>query len=327
VTLVLPADVPETLEVVVACGLGAAELTGFRYPVGGSIAWQAIQQREALMVRDIEHHPGVYVHLRHSVPVSQVMVLPLSGEQHMHGAIVVGRVGNRAPFVQADLDMAQTFAQQAALALELAETRAAQQRLTVLEDRNRIARDLHDHVIQRLFAASLNAQQLAEKTHEPVTKEGLVLIVAEMTATIRRIRRTIFALQDRKSKTSARRTALSVVDQLAPMLGFRPELHMSGPLDTLVDSELNGDVEAVLREALTNAGKHAQATRVDVELRTTGDGLLVSITDDGRGLDDETTLSGLANLRSRAKRRGGHLDIIRRPEGGLSVQWAVPLKT
>jgi signal transduction histidine kinase len=326
-TLVLPADTAETLEVVVASGMGATELAGLRYPVSGSIAWQAIQRREALMVHDVEHQPGVYVHLRPTVPVSQVMVLPLSGEQHMHGAIVVGRVGNQAPFAQADLDMAKTFAQQAALALELAETRAAQQRLVVLEDRSRIARDLHDHVIQRLFAASLNAQRLAEKTLEPLTQEGLVMVVAEMTDTIRRIRATIFALQDRKSRTSARRTALLVLDQLAPLLGFRPELHMSGPLDTLVDGELNSDIEAVLREALTNVSKHAHAARVDVELRASGEGLLVGVSDDGRGLDDQTRLSGLANLRSRAERRGGRLDTIQRAEGGLSLRWAVPLRT
>ncbi|MFL6066092.1 MAG: GAF domain-containing protein [Friedmanniella sp.] len=327
VTLVLPADEPETLEVRVACGQGAAELTGLRYPQGGSIAWRAIQQGQGLRLRDIEQEPGLYVHLRPAVPVSQLMALPLNGEHHLRGAIVVGRVGSGAPFVQTDLDMAETFAQQAALALELAETRAAQQRLTVLEDRGRIARDLHDHVIQRLFAAGLGAQSLAEKSAEPATKQGLIKVVGELTDTIRRIRATIFALQEPTSTTSVRRTALNVVEKLTPVLGFSPTLQVSGPVDTIADADLSADIEAVLRESLTNVSRHADASRVDIELRASGDGLLVAVTDDGRGLADEARSSGLANLRSRAKRRGGELDVCDRPEGGLSVRWTVPLRT
>jgi signal transduction histidine kinase len=124
-----------------------------------------------------------------------------------------------------------------------------------------------------------------------------------------------------------RRTALNVVEKLTPVLGFSPTLQVSGPVDTIADADLSADIEAVLRESLTNVSRHADASRVDIELRASGDGLLVAVTDDGRGLADEARSSGLANLRSRAKRRGGELDVCDRPEGGLSVRWTVPLRT
>jgi signal transduction histidine kinase len=326
VTLVLPdEDDPEVLEVSVATGLGADHLSGASFPARNSLAQHVMQLGHGLLLERGVDQPWS-VHLDMVIPPGPVLAIPLTGDWSSRGAIVVGRVASRAPFCQADLEMAEAFAEQAALALELAEARADRQRLSALEDRDRIARDLHDHVIQRLFASELGAQILVEKTVQPEIREGLVRTIGELTATIRQIRSTIFALRDPAvTTTSVRRTVGLLVDQLTPVLGFRPEFHLAGPLDTLVDDVLLAEVEAVLRESLTNIRRHAGATRAEVEVRVDSRHLTVTVSDNGVGLGAVDHQSGLANLRSRAEQHGGSLDLDRPPEGGLRLRWTIPL--
>ena len=217
VTLVRPtSDHPVQLEVTVATGAAERELIGIRYPTENSLAWRAMQDGQGVRVAFVDQHPDVYLHLRPYVPVSQAMALPLLGESGPRGAIVAGRLIPHAPFTAADLDMAETFAGQAAIALELSDARADQQRLGVLEDRDRIARDLHDHVIQRLFAAGLSLQSIAATIGDDAVKARLGRTIEELDETIRQIRTRIHALQE-DSLQSLRGTALAVVDQLAPL--------------------------------------------------------------------------------------------------------------
>ena len=326
VTLVRPTDDdPSQLEVVVATGAAERELVGLRYPNVDSIAWQAMQEGHGIRIEAVDQQPGVYLHLRPYVPVSQAMALPLRGETGPRGAIVAGRIIPHAPFTEADLDMAETFASQAAIALELSDARADQQRLGVLEDRDRIARDLHDHVIQRLFAAGLSLQSIATTANDEVVAQRLSRAIDELDETIRQIRTTIFALQEDSSR-SLRGTALEVVDQLAPLLPVRPDLQLVGPLDTVVDDAIIGDVEAVLRESLTNVAKHAQAVKIRVSVQADAQRLALTVTDNGIGLGQSTRRSGLANLHRRAERYGGEFDVSNAPEGGLRLRWSIPLR-
>lgn len=330
VTLVLPylddPDELDELEVTVATGLGAHELAGTRFSARNSLALHVMEQGHGMLVATGAKQPWS-VHLDLVIPPGPVMALPLTGELSSRGAIVVGRVASRAPFNQADLDMAEAFAEQAALALELAEARADQQRLTVLEDRDRIARDLHDHVIQRLFASELGAQSLAEKTTQPEVREGLIRTINELTGTIRQIRSTIFALHDsHTNRPSLRRSVTLLVSQLTPLLGFRPEMHLAGPLDTLVDDATLGDVEAVVRESLTNISRHAKATNAEVNVAVNSQRLVVTVIDNGIGLRPSHRFSGLSNLRSRAEHCGGSLALESAPGGGLRLQWTIPIK-
>jgi signal transduction histidine kinase len=252
------------------------------------------------------------------------MALPLRGETGPRGAIVAGRIIPHAPFTDADLDMAEAFAGQAAIALELSDARADQQRLGVLEDRDRIARDLHDHVIQRLFAAGLSLQSIAATVDDEAVDQRLTRTVEELDDTIRQIRTTIFALQEQSSR-SLRGTALAVVDQLAPLLPVRPDVQLLGPLDTIADEAIIADVEAVLRESLTNVAKHAQAAQIRVYVQADSQRLALTVIDNGIGLGLSTRRSGLANLNRRAERHGGYLDVGNSPEGGLRLQWSIPL--
>jgi signal transduction histidine kinase len=325
VTLVRPTDDdPNRLEAVVATGAAERDLIGLRYAKRDSIAWQAMQQGRGVRVEAVDQRQDIYLHLRPYVPVTQAMALPLRGETGPRGAIVAGRIGPYAPFTDADLDMAETFAGQAAIALELSDARADQQRLGVLEDRDRIARDLHDHVIQRLFAAGLSLQSIAATVDDEAVDKRLTRTVDELDDTIRQIRTTIFALQEESSR-SLRGTALAVVDQLAPLLPVRPEVELVGPLDTIASEAIIADVEAVLRESLTNVAKHARATRIRVFVQADAARLALTVIDNGIGLGEGTRRSGLANLNRRAERHGGRLDVGNSSEGGLRLQWSIPL--
>lgn len=327
VTLVLPTAERLQLEVAVATGYGERELVGLRYAVGDSIAWEAMQEGHGVRLSGVDQQPGIYLHLRPVVPVGEVMVLPLKGEQSPRGAIVVGRLAEHHPFSEADLEMGETFASQAALALELADARADQQRVTVLEDRDRIARDLHDHVIQRLFAAGLTVQSTAVTIADSTARKCLTRMVDDLDDTIRHIRTTIFALTE-STPRSLRAMVHSLLEEIDPQLGLRPETKLEGPVDTLVNDSIIGDVEAVLREALTNIIKHAGASRVEIRIDARPNQLTVIVTDDGVGLGPSRRRSGLGNLRRRAEQRGGQLTLDQPPEGGgLRLQWAIPLTT
>jgi signal transduction histidine kinase len=191
-------------------------------------------------------------------------------------------------------------------------------------DRWRIAGDLHDHVIQRLFAAGLSLQSIASTVNDEVIELRLTRTVDELDETIQQIRSTIFALREDSSR-SLRGIALAIIDRLAPVLPARPEIQLVGPLDTVVDDFIIGDVEAVLRESLTNVAKHAQATKIRVRVQGDGQRLALTVIDDGIGLGQSTRRSGLANLQRRAERYGGDFTVGNAPEGGLRLQWSIPL--
>ena len=325
VTLVTPTrDHPVQLEVIIATGAAERELIGIRYPTENSIAWRAMQDGQGVRLAFVDQHPDVYLHLRPYVPVSQAMALPLRGEAGPRGAIVAGRLIPHAPFTASDLDMAGTFAGQAAIALELNDARAVQQRLGVLEDRDRIARDLHDHVIQRLFAAGLSLQSIAATVEDDTLHERLSRTVGELDETIRQIRTKIHELQEDSSQ-SLRGTALAVVDQLAPLLPARPDLSLIGPLDSISDEAIIADVEAVLRESLTNVTKHAHATQVRVRIQAGKQRLHLTVIDNGVGLGHSIRRSGLANLSRRAEQQGGYLEVGDSAEGGLRLRWSIPI--
>jgi signal transduction histidine kinase len=325
VTLVTPTrDHPVQLEVIIATGAAERELIGIRYPTENSIAWRAMQDGQGVRLAFVDQHPDVYLHLRPYVPVSQAMALPLRGEAGPRGAIVAGRLIPHAPFTASDLDMAGTFAGQAAIALELNDARAVQQRLGVLEDRDRIARDLHDHVIQRLFAAGLSLQSIAATVEDDTLHERLSRTVGELDETIRQIRTKIHELQEDSSQ-SLRGTALAVVDQLAPLLPARPDVSLIGPLDSISDEAIIADVEAVLRESLTNVTKHAHSTQVRVRIQAGKQRLHLTVMDNGVGLGHSTRRSGLDNLSRRAERQGGYLEVGDSAEGGLRLRWSIPI--
>ena len=220
----------------------------------------------------------------------------------------------------------EQYAEQAALALHVARTRDSQQQLAMFEDRDRIGRDLHDLVIQRLFAVGLSLQGLARQAEEPGTVSRLEQAVDDLDATIKDIRRSIFALGALDATADVQTEITRLVDRASGTLGFRPTLRLEGPVRTLVDADLAPDLLAVLGEALSNASRHAEAGTVEVVLEA-GERIVLTISDDGRGVPDGVVESGLRNMRERATRRGGTLAIVSAPGTGTRLTWSVPLRT
>jgi signal transduction histidine kinase len=323
-TLVVPVDDPGLLRVAVATGDGEAELRGMEYPLHDTLVALAMDTGRAVRVGALEQQQGYTVHLSQVVDVGPVMAVPLVGDVGPHGAIMLGRRSGRRNFTTADRDMAEAFANHAALARELVEARANQQRLAVLEDRDRIARDLHDHVIQRLFAAGLSVQSLAALTDDRAITARLDRLVANLDDTIGQVRTSIFHLQAGEAGDPGLRAAvLAVVGQVAPALGFAPAVRFSGPVDTLVHEKVIGEIEAVCREGLTNVAKHAQASQVTVKVSADRGWLSVRISDNGVGMGQSVRSSGLGNLRHRAEGLGGSLTIEDRLSGGTVLTWTI----
>jgi signal transduction histidine kinase len=326
VTLVLPEG--DRLVVAVAEGRDAEKLDGTSYPREGTLSDLVMDTGEPVRLIDAEETGrvgGRTIYLAGRVQVGPVMVLPLLGRSQMRGSLVVCRDRGRRPFSQVDMEMATTFSNHASTALELAEARRDQERVLLLEDRARIARDLHDHVIQQLFAAGLMVQ--ATKAHLDSERDVATLsdVVASLDEAIKQIRISIFQLQP-ASATGIRSALLDVVGEVRPALGFDPRLSLDGPLDSLSTEDLIRDVTAVVREALTNIAKHADATAAQLSVHATTSRLTVTISDNGCGMEAASRRSGLDNLRSRAEDRHGSMVVAEHPDlGGTTVVWTVPI--
>jgi PAS domain S-box-containing protein len=199
----------------------------------------------------------------------------------------------------------------------------AEQVLTVLEDRERIARDLHDTVIQRLFAAGMSLQAAAVQAG-PEIEARVGGVVDELDATIRDIRQTIFRLTAHTlEQTSLRRQVIDVLEQEAETIGFTPEVRFNGPVES-IDDEHGEHLLAVLREALSNVGRHARASRVEVQLDV-GDELALTVRDDGIGVAaDAVPGGGSGNIQKRANALGGTVDVTANDPRGTVVRWVVP---
>jgi signal transduction histidine kinase len=226
--------------------------------------------------------------------------------------------------------MAAGFAAHASVALELADSRATERRLVLLEDRDRIAMDLHDHVIQELFAVGLGLEGLAAQTSadgDQRVAQRLRKSVEDVDRTIRRIRTSIFDLRGPLVAASdgLRRRVLEVASDLTTALGYAPHVAFAGAVDAVAADDLTDDVVACVREALTNVAKHAHARSASVDVSAAGGELVVTVSDDGIGAAGATRSSGIANLRARAARWDGSCEIDSPPSGGTTVTWRVRL--
>lgn len=330
VTVVLPAAAPGTLMIEVATGLAAEKLTGMTYPSAGSVAAATIDSGEPVLIDNIADQSQFILRMLVAVPVGAVMALPLAGWSKPRGSLLVARLTGRRAFTPSDLEMATNFANHAAVALELADARADQQRMILLEDRDRIASDLHDHVIQRLFSAGLSVQGLQAREKETAVAAKLAQVVTDLDDTIRQIRSSIFDLRGSFSpastSASARARLLQVIAEQGEQLGFQPNVRFSGPVDSSIDPSLADELSAVLREGLSNAARHAQARSVDVSLEVSASVACLEVSDDGIGLGEVTRRSGLDNLTQRAAARDGSMTVASSPDGGTRLRWQVPLR-
>jgi signal transduction histidine kinase len=253
------------------------------------------------------------------------VLVPLGAAGNVRGVLTAGRRPGAMPLAPAAADMLVTFASQAGIALELADHRRQAERVAVFEDRDRIARDLHDLVIQRLYATGMSLQG----TIPLVGSEAAHRVNSAVDAldeTIREIRSSIFALQTRtEAKPPGLRTRiLQVVDEMTAVLGFPPALVLDGRLDDDVPDDVGDHLLSALREALSNAARHSGASKVDVHVRANAE-LSLTVRDNGSGIKDSGRRSGLSNLEQRATKMGGSFRVESAPASGTEVDWRVPL--
>jgi signal transduction histidine kinase len=255
--------------------------------------------------------------------LAAVLLLPLGAGKRAAGVLLMAWA-ERDGLRHGDVALLEAFAEQAALALQVAQAQEDRGRLAVFEDRDRIGRDLHDLVIQRLFAVGLTLDNAARITSKPEVEKRLTAAVDDIDATIKDIRHTIFELSSPADSTDLRAELADVVEAAAPALGFSARLRTEGPVDSLVPSAVRPHLTAVLREALSNAARHAKATSVSVDL-VVGDEVVLTVTDDGTGYVDTGRRSGLRNLADRAEALGGSFEIRQAgPDGGTVAVWRVP---
>ncbi len=328
VTVALPTADGRRLTVPVAVGADADSIMGASYVLEGTLTEQVLRTGAPVLVTGVQDERPGAIYLRELVPVGPVMVLPLSGREGVRGSLVVARLADRPRFRAGDVETATSFATHAALALELSDARRDAQRMAVYEERDRIARDLHDHVIQQLFAAGMTLQGIGIGLGERPEAERVDEVVLSLDEAIRQIRSSIFQLRDHLGPQGLgiRAAVLEVVKDVAVGLEDEPDVRFSGPVDTVVDVSLADDVVAVVREALTNVSRHAAAHSVVVGLTATSSLLELRVADDGRGIGEQIRRSGLRNLRERAERRGGSCAFEELREGvGTVVRWQVPI--
>lgn len=323
VRLVGPND--HCLKLTAAAGAHSKEVIGEEMPIRGTFLGAVFTTGKTSSSSDLGAiaPEDVLVTLR---GIGPVLAVALITPERTLGTLSLSRYRGRAPFDPSDLELVESFAGQAALALAFGETREIHERLILSDDRERIARDLHDLVIQRVFAAGLTLQAAAALMESGPAHDRVTGVVDELDDTISELRTTIFALQQSDHRPSTLRVEITeLVQQASRQLGFTPRLRITGEIDTRVDHEVAEHLLAVLREAMSNVMQHAHARRLHITIEV-GTELRLSVEDDGVGLPDNLERrSGLKNLDERATELGGTSTWDRGPLEGARFVWVVPL--
>jgi signal transduction histidine kinase len=258
-------------------------------------------------------------------PAGQALIAPLGRDAGSVGVLLVALPSHGVGFSgDTDANMISTFAVQAALALQRVQAQEERQLLVVLEDRERIARDLHDVVIQRLFAAGLGLQSMSRLVGRDELRQRLDQTVTDLDTTIRDIRTAIFELRA-PAAASLHSELIDTVEASADALGFRPTLRVTGLIDRGVPDALRPEIVAVAREALSNVVRHAHAHAVEVSVDVTADAFTLRVTDDGVGIVSPKPGNGLDNMRARAEDRAGDFSLTNVDPHGTRLTWSVPI--
>ncbi|MFJ1654762.1 GAF domain-containing sensor histidine kinase [Streptomyces sp. NPDC088337] len=317
-----------TLSVELAIGQEAEAHRGLVLPVEGTLTGEAFTGGVPVSSPDISRDPRVTAGPPRFAGLGPAVAVPVGGPgDHVRGVVLLVREAGANDFSSKELELLKGFAAQAAVAMELAGRRRDAEQIALLEDRDRIARDLHDLAIQRLFATGMTLQSAGRFIDHPGAKERVLRAVDDLDETIKIVRSTIFGLRahDEEAGAGLRTRAVQVVGKAAPVLGFAPGVRMEGLLDTHVSRETADEVVAVLSEALTNIARHAHADRAEVALETDGRSVRLTVTDNGVGIPAEGRRSGLSNMAERARRLDGGLEWTTPEGGGTRLVWHAPV--
>ena len=316
-------DDRRTMTIVATHGTNAETTVGMKVPVEGTAAGDACITGETQVVDDATQDPRVFLPAIGALQPGSVVYAPVSGADGVFAVLSVDIAKGGRSFEALDIDVIGSFARQAGLAIELARSRGNQDRVRMLEDRERIGRNLHDTVIQRLFAVGMLLQATI-KNRSGADSDRISRAIDEIDTTIKEIRTSIFTLAHQRD-TGVRAEILELVQGYADVAGFEPHVLFDGPVDTAIPVEVASHLFAVVREAVSNASRHASAKRVEVSLVVT-DQIVLQISDDGVGLPEKRVRrSGIANMEARAVELGGSLEVASVDGCGTTVTWRVPL--
>jgi len=306
-------------------GVGLNESTQEKFAPGDSPVLDALDRAGGVVTVDLS---GITYETRNPhIAWGPCLAIPLRGTHSDSAVVIAARGAGAPPFDESLTPLVTAFADQASVALDMAARQRVARQLDVYEDRDRIARDLHDHVIQRVFASGLALQSVLPRVTDPQARSRMESVVRQLDETVRDIRTTIFDLQTTDAADSAhslRRRILDIVNETSQG-AIRPTVRMSGAVDSLLAGELAADVEAVVREGVSNAARHSGGAHVTVTLDVTED-VVVEIVDDGRGIDLRAARSGLRNLEQRAGRHGGEATVEPLADGGTRLRWSARLR-
>jgi signal transduction histidine kinase len=297
-------------------------------PEGHGILGLLIVDAKPLRLPDLTEHPDSYGFPPHHPPMRSFLGVPIRVRDEVFGNLYLTDKRTSEVFTDVDEELVVGLAAAAGVAIENARLHTRLHELALVEDRERIARDLHDTVIQRLFATGMSLQGTVRLVANDPTaaSERIESAVDELDLTVKHIRTAIFGLEETTARSDdARNRILRLVHEAAGPLGFEPRILLDGPLDSGVDQSVLANLLATLREALSNVARHADATRVDIEVVVDG-GVRLTVTDDGVGPPHDSTPrgKGLSNMAARAEALGGTLDIRAGENGGTVLEWRVP---
>jgi signal transduction histidine kinase len=298
-------------------------------PSGHGILGLLIVDAKPLRLPDLREHPESYGFPPNHPPMRSFLGVPIRIRDQVFGNLYLTDKTSAEVFTDVDEELAVGLAAAAGVAIENARLQARLNDLALVEDRERIARDLHDTVIPRLFATGLSLQGTTRlvRSDPPTATARIEQAVDDLDLTVRHIRTAIFGLETTRSRTDGvRNRVLGLVREAADSLGFEPRVLLDGPIDTGVSDGTANELVATLREAITNAVKHAHASELYIEVLAADD-LLLRVTDDGIGPPDETSTRGhgLRNMALRAEKLGGTFSLRAAEPTGTLVEWRAPL--
>ncbi|MFG2592072.1 GAF domain-containing protein [Streptomyces sp. NPDC048438] len=325
VVVALPTAERDSFVVELASGLEAETFHVPRPVMTGGLIGEAFARAVAVTSEDAD---ALWVAADPAWPadLGPAVAVPIGTGTGVRGVLLLVRTEGSEPFTAEETSPVLGFAGTAAVAMELAERRRDAEQMGLLEERDRIARDLHDLAIQRLFATGMTLQSAGRFIDHPEASERVERAVDDLDETIKIIRSTIFGLRSDVSGDgeSLRARTVRAVADAAAALGFSPFLRKEGLLDTQVSRPVADHVLAVLGESLTNVARHAHATRVDVILQTDGRQVTLTVADNGVGIGAGSRRSGLRNLTDRAEECGGAMELSSPEGGGTLLVWRVP---
>lgn len=297
-------------------------------PTGQGVLGLLIRDPRPLRLSKISSHDESVGFPPNHPPMGSFLGVPIKVRGEIYGNLYLTDKVGWSEFTRDDEALVEALALAAGIAIENARLHQRVQEVAVYEDRDRVARDLHDTVIQRLFAVTLSLQSMAGAAEAAGIADRLKDAVLNLDATIRQVRSTIYELGSTGIDEGVRAAVLALVRDLSSVVGVEVRTSIDGPVDAAISDEVAEHLLATVREALTNVGRHAQASEVSVNLSVKGDSCILQVRDNGQGLDESKTGEGglgLGNLRRRAEKLHGKLVVESLDAGGTLLTWQVPI--